>query len=662
MHVKPREPFLPALSSLLSAPAHDVEITVPRGAVLSGTIRSADRTPLENVNVSACLTTGRSNENPIGVAEITDPDRGAFRITGLPAQTVLLSASAGDCLPADPIVFDLHEGDRREGIEIVLESGQTINGKVIDQSTGNGVPKAWISLSHWAGSHSAITDEAGEFRLRGVPAGDVALTVQHPDFAPAKPNLTVRADRPTFITIPLGRGATLTGTVKTAGGSAVPLMRIEVGREGGIPVWTSSDGTFSFEHLPAGENYVSCVGGSDRYEDTETRRVQLIEGHTARVDFVIGPRVEGRVTRGGLPVAGARIALTLVPPPGPGGVHGEEFVARAGWTDPAGQFRLDGVGVGENAVVVFADGQRTQRKVVIPDESVFTCDIALPSRSIPGQIISRRTQGPVGGVTVQGTPRRPGGDGGWMNSTWNGRADGETEVLYQGNLEIDDGVVSAPDGSFTFWAEEGIRYLLSARSDADGEGTVAVPERGNGPVLLALRRPAHLSVKVTTPDGLVVKKYSACLSLNTKQGDSQTCRIQSSGEFSFEAEEGSTGVVEAAAPHSVPRSMPIGPLRSDDSSEPNQLEIQLEPAGSIWVRFPAGAALELKRLRHQDGTEISEKIAGGSRFQKGKDPTSPTLTIEDLAPGTYILEFSGPKTTTVTAEVKADEVTEVRVE
>lgn len=407
---------------------------------------------------------------------------------------------------------------------------------------------------------------------------------------------------------------------------------------------------------------MSRIGGGDRDDDIETKRVHLIDGQTARVDFVIGPRVEGRVTRGGVPVGGARIAWTLAPPIGPGGYHGEEFVTRAGWTDPAGQFRLNGVGVGENAVVVVADGQRTQRKVVIPDGAVFTYDIALPSRSIPGQIISNRTQGPVGGATVKGTPQRPGGGRGWMGSSWNNRADGETGVLYQGNMEIDDGVVSAPDGSFTFWVEEGIGYQLSARSGPDGEGTVTVPERGNGPVRLVLKRPAHLNVKLKTADGSALGASSVCFSLNTKHGGSQTCRSQFSGEFSFEAEEGSTVVVEAAAPHWVPRSISVGPLRSDDSGEPNQLEIQLERAGSILVRFPAGTLRELKRLRQQDGTELSEKMAGGSRFQKGRDPTSPTLTVEGLAPGKYTLEFSGPKTTIITAGVKADEVTEVRVE
>lgn len=87
------------------------------------------------------------------------------------------------------------------------------------------------------------------------------LTVQHPEFAPVDQSVKVALDRPAFVMIALDRGAALSGTVKTASGAPVPFARIELKRDPSIFRLTGAEGSYSFEHLAAGETKVSRIGG-----------------------------------------------------------------------------------------------------------------------------------------------------------------------------------------------------------------------------------------------------------------------------------------------------------------------------------------------------------------------------------------------------------------
>src|SRR4029079_5561117 len=71
----------------------------------------------------------------------------------------------------------------------------------------------------------------------------------------------------------------------------------------------STDGTFVVEHVPAGPATVSLLTGkAGRYQGNKSVPAEVREGETTTVEIVLrNIAVSGRVTRGGAPLAGARI-------------------------------------------------------------------------------------------------------------------------------------------------------------------------------------------------------------------------------------------------------------------------------------------------------------------------------------------------------------------
>ena len=221
-----------------------VDITLPREAVITGTLWDEHGEPVEGVSVSA-FQVRRRNGRMVAVnragARATD-DRGQYRLVAVPPGSYLIGASAtGDFttsgeargyassfypgtteLPlARPVVVDA--GAQLNGLDIVLNPVRTatVSGVVLDPT---GRPFAGtVSLTTSArsgvtalGSRSAQTDAAGRFALRGVPPGDYVLK------APVQGGgstlfgmqyVTVTDRDPAPATLQLAEGATLEGRI-----------------------------------------------------------------------------------------------------------------------------------------------------------------------------------------------------------------------------------------------------------------------------------------------------------------------------------------------------------------------------------------------------------------------------------------------------------------
>lgn len=180
-----------------------VDITLPREAMVSGTVADEYGEPVEGVLVSA-LQLLRRNGRVIGAprafARATD-DRGHYRIIAVPPGTYLISAAAtGDLTTNDGsrgYVSSYHPGttDVQFAGSVVVDAGTdlrnidvalspvqtaTVTGVVLDPAGHPLAGTVSLMTSARSGapalvSRSAVTDAGGRFALRSVPPGDYVL-------------------------------------------------------------------------------------------------------------------------------------------------------------------------------------------------------------------------------------------------------------------------------------------------------------------------------------------------------------------------------------------------------------------------------------------------------------------------------------------------------
>jgi hypothetical protein len=164
--------------------------TPARSSSLSGTVTTdADRTPLPRARV---VIQGAGTAARAALADA----RGAFRIDGLPAGDftvavhrtgyVLPHASGG---PIKGVTVRLGAAESRAGLSLVLQRAGTIPGRLLDE---DGTPLAGadveaLSLRVESGeplqaTASARTDDRGEFRLTGLPAGQYFVAARDAAF------------------------------------------------------------------------------------------------------------------------------------------------------------------------------------------------------------------------------------------------------------------------------------------------------------------------------------------------------------------------------------------------------------------------------------------------------------------------------------------------
>jgi len=199
-------------------------------------------------------------------------DEGRFRLTGLvaaPMQLVVHPPPGWIVPPARRVVPG--EGP----VELRLERGHALAGRVLD-AEGGPVRGArlrvdWIRAEDGeADSADATTDERGVFRLEGVGAGPLTVTVEGPWTAPwpyRPARLEDVASDTLDLEIRLEAGRDLAGVVVDPDGHPVPNARVSI--LGGdpqrylLPVAADAEGRFVVAQLEAGSYVLTASGGEE---------------------------------------------------------------------------------------------------------------------------------------------------------------------------------------------------------------------------------------------------------------------------------------------------------------------------------------------------------------------------------------------------------------
>ena len=404
-----------------------LDIVMEPEAGVSGVLVDASGKP-----VSGAVIEARRPDNRSRTSKLTESD-GRFKIGHLDAGTYILYVQPREHL--DKVVKDveLKVGRTTDVGRVVLESGATVHGVVVD---GNGVPVAGAKVefedaalpfrnNDYGQVQRPTTDAEGRFVLRGLSAGKAKLSASHPSYAAATPvEVTVDAEAPARARLTVLEGARVTGTARGRDGrpitNAFVAVRVpSLPRGGGLDSPLDAEGRFTIDHVTPGLVKVILLEGSvGRYSGVMEKEVEVRDGETATVDLtVLDVLISGRVTRGGKPVAGHVVRLI-----GGGGGGGMYTAARLGVPDAPRVKRLEGETGADGSYQLIAPmsgkyqvsvramneaqrgGHTRIDDVVVADAPTFRHDIALPDWSITGRVTAKDTQRPLERASVSARP------------------------------------------------------------------------------------------------------------------------------------------------------------------------------------------------------------------------------------------------------------------
>lgn len=290
-------------------------MTAKANMEIAGRVLDESRRPI----AGATITTWQS----IQQRTRTD-DEGRFRVAGLAEGSHSLQVTHDDYTQSNNQV---EAGN--ENMEIVLQRAGIVRGVVVDRGTGRPVQNFELLISTRHGGVSAeeyrnfvrYQSEDGSFELKGVQVGNNTLAARAPDYAIATVDLGAvqPGEERNNIRVPLEAGNVLAGRVVDDTGKGVSgalLFDGDIPRhneEAASIAKSGSGGNYRIESLPSGS--VKLTALHQNYAPTETQ-VTIRAGVENRTDLVLssGGGVEGYVTEGGKPIAGAYVNVHMQNP------------------------------------------------------------------------------------------------------------------------------------------------------------------------------------------------------------------------------------------------------------------------------------------------------------------------------------------------------------
>lgn len=542
-------------------------------------------------------------------------------------------------------------------VEIGLEKGGMIRGKVVSKATGNPVIGATIFIKRGgfpASPHKdlqTVTDSNGIFTLDKLGLDATNFRISHVDhteesFTGVEP---VAVENPDELPEPqefrLGVGGRIEG--RAFGDDSLPATGETVYLTlGGFDfsfnrsTKVDSTGRYSFDHVPTDRRYTvslrSFMPGSGGLQQTD---VQVEEGGTTTVDFGQeggAKTLRGMVMRGGEPVAGMALSLTAT--------DGRTSVLQ-GRSDETGAFVFEGVAAGAYQLSSQARG-RTVLAIQVPEEGEpDPVEFVLGSSGITGRVVSAVTGDPLPNVWVEleSLGEQEGAGLADMQRRWRG------------------GRQSGNDGSFRFDGVDAGRYRIRGIGDgyaaamlddvtvAEGEVTAdLVLELGtegsfSGIVLDAVGNPIEgAALEVVDSSGRMV--FMISLTQSSSDGTFTQGQLPPGTytvTFKKDGYAPTTETVTVQAGAAAERTITL--LRG------GEIEVTaLTPTGE-----PVKGAVVV--LRDSDGKLVKRGVTLENLFSSGQISTNRfgRATLSGLAAGSYQVEVvvGGVASEPVTAEV-----------
>ena len=224
---------------------------VPTTGAVTGTVTSASgATPISGATV-----------RDSGGATATANGSGVYTLSGLPAGSRSLTASAAGFTTSPPQTASVTAGQTTQGINFSLASSPTtgaVSGTITSASGGAVIAGATVTDN---GGASTTTNGSGAYTLSGLTAGSHTLTAAAAGFTSQTQTASVTASQTTsgvnFSLAPVPTTGAVTGTVTRAtGGTAISGATVI--DSGGLSTTTNASGVYTLAGLSAGSHTLTA--------------------------------------------------------------------------------------------------------------------------------------------------------------------------------------------------------------------------------------------------------------------------------------------------------------------------------------------------------------------------------------------------------------------
>jgi hypothetical protein len=570
------------------------ELRLEPAARIAGQVVDEAGRPVAGARLKTGSTMTSTMTSTIGPATTMSRGDGRFLFSGLRFQgTYEIRASHAGFTRASLTTRTPAPGQTAVPVRIVLESGWTAVGRVVDES---GAAVAGAELRFFDGSEevegwrNAATDAEGRFELRALEPGRIALQVHAAGLSPVRRVVEVPAEpkgeRLDLGTLQLPAGALIEGRVTDTRGLPIAAASVwfseadsaewlgDLAGRGEPAAKTDTGGRFRLAGLPAGEQ-VHLRIEHDGYVPLKvpgvgapTREALQLEMKTARglAGRVVGPDGE--------PVAEATLTQGGITLTDPSFSSSDRPVLAS--TDQQGVFRISGLEPGPADLRVTAQGYatRTVHGIPIPqDHDLDGFEIVLDRGTVLEVRVLSPEGAPVAGAGVMAQPKEPG-------------------TLTLADMDQVEGMNGSTD-------ERGISRLAVARPGAwrvvasMAERSVSIlvqAVKGTTPVELRFPTGVEFSGRVTDPQGLGIDGVGVTL---TAERDHDPLRAVSREDGGFVLRQVPDGAFRLTARQQgftqsgEPREVVVA------GSDVRDLDVQLEPvAGATLTGHLLGLAPE----------------------------------------------------------------------
>ncbi|HYN43420.1 MAG TPA: carboxypeptidase regulatory-like domain-containing protein, partial [Thermoanaerobaculia bacterium] len=277
----------------------DVTLVLAGGATIRGVVSGLPDAQRAGVNVNA------SGPREYW-ASVRTGAGGRFELTGAPAGTISLRATAGDFLSGSTRSaigsVTLAEGQKEAEAEIVFEGTGTLSGHITRGGPPVADARVFVGGNRGVFSASARTDESGSYRIEGIVPGDYTVNVQAAVGGGRAVSKEIRIDGEASLDVELPM-ARLFGIV-VDGSTKQPLADARVtatpdGSASGRPGFATSDsnGRFFVDDVEPGA-YTLTLRRSGYQEASDKASATDEGGDAGTIEMTRGEGLELRVRDG----------------------------------------------------------------------------------------------------------------------------------------------------------------------------------------------------------------------------------------------------------------------------------------------------------------------------------------------------------------------------
>lgn len=578
-----------------AASTDPMTIKLSHGRTLTGHVVDEKGQPVAGVTFRISTRSWDSGE---GEGAPLTPADGSFEIRGIPldVDTNVTFVKSGYVKQERK----LRAGHDDATLEVTMTNGLTVTGHVLDKmgTAAAGLTVVASSAAHGAEGVSATTDESGAFRLEGLASARYDVVVERTPSGEHGSVKDVDVAKTHELTIRLEKSATavifgrVTG-LDPADQSPSRQSWVSTSNAEGESGMTSVDagGNYRNENAPAGLVDVEANSASQRGMRRSPKvTVELQPGAELRVDLAFPPEVavRGHVTRGGAPLAGAKIAFT-----GTGGA-----TAMSG-ADGGYQTALD---PGEYDVSLSMDEKRLPFAQHVVVKQASELDFHIDAAMVSASVVDAESGEPVGGATVTLSLR------------------GETHDVASGT--------TGRDGMASIEVQQGMALTVIASKSGYANASDDVTPSGNAAVTLKLLRTPGAVVRIVdvrdgrTLSGYVIARDTSgrvVASADQADPDGTVTLPVAEGSYRFSAS------AEGYGSHTVKASVPSSEVR-----------VPLPRGGNLSLRSSRDVR-GTARLIQPDGEEYVRCWCSGIAAIKLEGPIT---FVDRISPGSYVLEVT----------------------